>query len=81
MIIARSDYPVEMELCTKIAQFCDVQETVILVTSNLLYQIPLILEDMHVAEIFTQPLGFGSETSARFRGMALDGERTRAGKT
>ncbi len=58
MIIARSDYPVEMELCTKIAQFCDVpREAVIpLVTSNLLYQIPLILEDMHVAEILLSRL-------------------------
>jgi len=58
MIIARSDYPVEMDLCTKIAQFCDVpREAVIpLVTSNLLYQIPLILEDMHVAEILLSRL-------------------------
>ncbi len=58
MIIARSDYPVEMELCTKIAQFCDVpREAVIpLVTSNLLYQIPLTLEDMHVAEILLSRL-------------------------
>ncbi len=58
MIIARSDYPVEMELCTKIAQFCDVpREAVIpLVTSNLLYQIPLTLEEMHVAEILLSRL-------------------------
>ncbi len=58
MIIARSDYPVEIELCTKIAQFCDVpREAVIpLVTSNLLYQIPLTLEDMHVAEILLSRL-------------------------
>ena len=58
MIIARSDYPVEKELCTKIAQFCDVpREAVIpLVTSNLLYQIPLTLEDMHVAEILLSRL-------------------------
>ena len=58
MIIARSDYPVEMELCTKIAQFCDVPREAVfpLVTSNLLYQIPLILEDMHVAEILLSRL-------------------------
>jgi len=58
MIIARSDYPVEKELCTKIAQFCDVpREAVIpLVTSNLLYQIPLTLEEMHVAEILLSRL-------------------------
>jgi CTP synthase len=58
MIIARSDYPVEKELCSKIAQFCDVPpEAVIpLVTSNLLYQIPLTLEDLGVAEILLSRL-------------------------
>jgi len=58
MIIARSDYPVEKELCDKIGQFCDVPaEAVIpLVTAKLLYQIPLVLEDMHVAEILMKRL-------------------------
>lgn len=58
MIIARSDYPVEKELCEKIGQFCDVPaEAVIpLVTAKLLYQIPLVLEDMHVAEILMKRL-------------------------
>ena len=58
MIVARSDYPVEKSLCTKIAQFGDVPaEAVIpLVTADLLYQIPLILENMHVAEILLNKL-------------------------
>ncbi len=80
MIIARSDYPVEMELCTKIAQFCDVpREAVIpLVTSNLLYQIPLILEDMHVAEILLSRLDLAPKQApdlAAWRWMVNELER------
>ena len=58
MIVARSDYPVEKALCAKIAQFCDVPaEAVIpLETANLLYRIPLILEEMRVAEILLDRL-------------------------
>ncbi|MFZ3069792.1 MAG: CTP synthase [Anaerolineaceae bacterium] len=58
MIVARSDYPVERELCGKIAQFCDVApEAVIpLVTADMLYRIPLMLEEMHVADILLERL-------------------------
>lgn len=59
MIIARSDYPVESELCQKIARFCDVKpEAVVpLVTADLLYAIPLQLESMRVADILLDVLG------------------------
>ena len=58
MIVARSDYPVDRTLCSKIAQFCDVPvEAVIpLETASLLYRIPLVLEEMHVAEILLDRL-------------------------
>ncbi|HNW95992.1 MAG TPA: CTP synthase [Anaerolineaceae bacterium] len=58
MIVARSDYPVERTLCAKIAQFCDVPvEAVIpLETADLLYRIPLVLEEMRVAEILLNRL-------------------------
>ena len=58
MIVARSDYPVDRTLCSKIAQFCDVPvEAVIpLETADLLYRIPLVLEEMHVAEILMERL-------------------------
>lgn len=47
VIIARTDYPVSEDIVNKIALFCDVdQEAVIpLETSDLLYEVPLTLED------------------------------------
>lgn len=59
MIIARSDYPVENELCQKIARFCDVKPDAVvpLVTADLLYAIPLRLEEMCVADILLDVLG------------------------
>jgi len=58
MIIARSDFPFEKELARKIAQFCDVREDAVipLVTADLLYEIPLILEQAHVADILLERL-------------------------
>lgn len=59
MIIARSDYPVEKEICQKIARFCDVKPEAVVpvVTANMLYEIPLQLESMGVAEILLGVLG------------------------
>lgn len=58
VIIARSDYPVEKDLSHKIAQFCDVREEAVvpLVTADLLYEIPLILEKAGVADILLDRL-------------------------
>ncbi len=58
MIIARGDFPFEKELSHKIAQFCDVREEAVipLVTADLLYEIPLILEQAHVADILLERL-------------------------
>ncbi len=74
MIVARSDYPVEKALCAKIAQFCDVPaEAVIpLETADLLYRIPLVLEEMRVAEILLDRLNLGL-TGTRSGEVALDG--------
>jgi CTP synthase len=46
MIIARSDNPVEEELCDKIALFCDVDKRAVvpMVTAEVLYEVPLLLE-------------------------------------
>lgn len=46
-IIARSDEPVDDELREKIALFCDVEPRAVLpmVTTNYLYEVPLMLED------------------------------------
>lgn len=47
VIIARTDYPVSKEIASKIALFCDVDENAVipLVTTDLLYDVPLVLED------------------------------------
>jgi len=46
MIVARSDYPVDDDLCEKIALFCDVERKAVLpmVTTDVLYEVPLMLE-------------------------------------
>ena len=52
LIIARSDFPVAVDLRQKIALFCDVTERAVipLVTTPVLYEIPLLLEEMQVAD-------------------------------
>lgn len=52
MIIARSDYPVDDELCDKIALFCDVdrQAVVPMETSDMLYEIPMLMEEAGVGD-------------------------------
>ncbi len=52
MIIARSDYPIGSDLCQKISAFCDVDEKAVipLITTRILYEVPLKLEEKKVAE-------------------------------
>jgi len=65
IIVARSDYPVNSELRQKIALFCDVPERAVIpmVTTPVLYEVPLLLEQMQVAEIILSR--FGLEAKAR----------------
>jgi CTP synthase len=46
VIVARSDFPVDDDLCEKIALFCDVERKAVLpmVTTDVLYEVPLMLE-------------------------------------
>jgi CTP synthase len=59
MIVARSDYPVEDNLREKIALFCDVDKraVVALVTTPILYEIPLTLEQAGVGDFILNRLG------------------------
>ncbi len=59
MIIARSDYPVPEELREKIALFCDVepQAVIPMVTTDVLYEVPLLLERYGVADYVLRRLG------------------------
>jgi len=58
MIIARSDYPVDKELCDKIALFCDVEKQAVIsmVTSDVLYEVPLLLEKAGVGDYLVEKL-------------------------
>ena len=59
MIVARSDYPIEDGLREKIALFCDVElrAVVPMITTPVLYEVPLLLEDNHVADYLLERLG------------------------
>src|SRR5512142_286589 len=59
MIIARSDYPIEDGLCDKIALFCDVEKQAVvpMVTSDVLYEVPLLLEKVGVGDYLVEKLG------------------------
>jgi CTP synthase len=59
MIIARSDNPVEDGLCEKIALFCDVDKRAVvpMVTAQVLYEVPLLLEEAGVGDYIVERLG------------------------
>jgi CTP synthase len=56
MIVARSDYPIEDSLRDKIALFCDVDKRAVvpMVTTPVLYEVPLLLEKAGVGEYIMQ---------------------------
>jgi len=58
MIVARSDYPIDRELCDKIALFCDVDKEAVvpMVTSDVLYEVPLLLERAGVGDYLVDKL-------------------------
>lgn len=59
MIVARSDYPVDDSLKDKIAQFCDVdiRAVIPMVTTPVLYEVPILLEQAGVGDYLLQRLG------------------------
>jgi len=69
MIIARSDYPMDQELCDKIALFCDVEPRAVvpMVTAELLYEIPLLIEKTQVGDILLERLGLAPRKKPNWR--------------
>jgi CTP synthase len=63
VIIARTDYPVSKEVTDKIALFCDVEEEAVipLVTTDLLYNVPLMLEDAGLGDYLVEKLNLPKE--------------------
>jgi CTP synthase len=57
-IIARADYPVDESLRDKISLFCDVEERAVipLVTTHVLYEVPLLLEDASLGDYIAKRL-------------------------
>ncbi|MFK7801033.1 MAG: CTP synthase, partial [Anaerolineae bacterium] len=58
-IIARADHEIADELITKIGQFCDVQKEAVIpaVTNNVLYRVPLQVEEAGLADYVINRLG------------------------
>jgi CTP synthase len=58
MIIARGDHPIEDGICDKIALFCDVEKQAVvpMVTTDVLYEIPLLVEEAGVADYVVKSL-------------------------
>jgi len=59
MIIARSDHPLQDGTADKIALFCDVEKRAVIpmVTSDVLYEVPLLLEQAGVGDYLVEKLG------------------------
>ncbi|MEZ0396409.1 MAG: CTP synthase [Anaerolineales bacterium] len=62
MIVARADFPIEEGLCDKIALFCDVEKRAVvpMVTTRILYEVPLLLERAGVADYVLEKLGLAA---------------------
>lgn len=58
IIVTRSDYPIEEDIREKIALFCDVDANAVIpiVTTPILYEIPLLLEKTAIADLLLNRL-------------------------
>jgi CTP synthase len=59
VILCRSDYPVSDELREKIALFCNIDKRAVvpLLTTETIYEVPLVLEEAGLGEYLVQELG------------------------
>lgn len=66
LIGLRSDYPVDEGIRNKVALFCDVEPRAVipLVTASSIYEVPLQLEDLHVADLIIERLGLQAQADA-----------------
>ena len=63
MIIARSDFPIDDSLRDKIALFCDVEKQAVIsiVTTQVLYEVPILLENAGVGDYLVKNLKLKTE--------------------
>jgi CTP synthase len=69
VIVARTDHPVGEELRDKIALFCDVEPQAVLpmITTNILYEVPLLLESLAAGEYLLKRLGLEARREPRWK--------------
>ena len=62
IIVARTDHPIDDAIRAKIALFCDVEKRAVisLVTTPIIYEVPLILEKASLGEYLVERLGLES---------------------
>jgi CTP synthase len=65
IIVARSDYPIDDSVRAKIALFCDVEARAVipLVTTPIIYEVPLILEDAGLGAYLVERLALDTATA------------------
>src|SRR5512144_3003513 len=82
MIIARADQAVDKELCDKIALFCDVEKQAVIPmpTSDVLYEVPLLLERAGVGDYLVQKLNMKATRQPDMKPWAKLVERVRTPK-
>jgi CTP synthase len=80
-IIARSDEPVDEDMIEKIALFCDVERRAVLpmVTTNYLYEVPLMLEDADFGNYLCERLNLKTPSAdlSAWRGMCAEVRRAK----
>lgn len=83
VIVPRSDYPVDDELCEKIALFCDVDRRAVIpmVTADLLYEIPLLLEESGITDYILERLSLSARKEPDWRAWRQLIESERCEKT
>lgn len=59
VLVCRSDYPLTQDIRDKLALFCNVRPDHVLqnLDASILYQVPLMMEDEHLAEVVLGDLG------------------------
>ena len=68
VIMARSDYPIDDEICNKISLFCDVERRAVvpMETAPVLYGIPLALEEVGFGDYLLERLGLEAKCEPDF---------------
>ena len=64
VLVCRSDYPLTQDIRDKLALFCNVEPSHVLqnLDAEILYQVPLIMEHEHLADVVCESLGLENRT-------------------